>query len=125
MTMLLTGLARALQGGDGLRCGDVSVVRTRQMLPTSTFVAGERSTPTVDLSFAAVVPGEALGRPLREDLLDTWVAVTEADGAVGFTAPADVAAVESALDSAAALAHPPASNDPPRTTGPRWRAAAA
>jgi GNAT superfamily N-acetyltransferase len=70
------------------------------MMATSTFVAGEHSTPIADLSFAPILPTEALGLRLREDLLDTWVAVTDAGGAVGFTAPADVAAVESALDSA-------------------------
>jgi GNAT superfamily N-acetyltransferase len=63
------------------------------MMATSTFVAGEHSTLIPDLSFAPVLPTEALGLRLREDLLDTWVAVSEAGGAVGFTAPADVAAV--------------------------------
>lgn len=48
------------------------------MMATSTFVAGEHSTPIADLSFAPVLPTEALGLRLREDLLDTWVAVTEA-----------------------------------------------
>lgn len=36
---------------------------------------------------------------MRADLLDTWVAVTNAGGAVGFTAPAPVAAVERTLDA--------------------------
>jgi len=52
-----------------------------------------------DLLYAVVEPAEARRPELREQLLDTWVAVTNAGGAVGFTAPADVAAVARALDS--------------------------
>ena len=37
---------------------------------------------------------------LRADLLDTWVAATDAGGSVGFTAPAPVHAVAEALDLA-------------------------
>jgi GNAT superfamily N-acetyltransferase len=51
-----------------------------------------------DLVFAVVKPDEA-GRPqLREQLLDMWVAVTDAGGAVGFTPPADADAIGQALD---------------------------
>lgn len=36
---------------------------------------------------------------LRADLLDTWVAATDAGGSVGFTAPAPVDAITAALDA--------------------------
>ncbi len=50
--------------------------------------------------FAPVSASEAREPRLRQNLLDTWVAVTDAGGAVGFVPPADVAAVASALDAA-------------------------
>lgn len=50
-----------------------------------------------DLVFAALSPEEADDAGLREQLLDTWVAVTDAGGAVGFTAPADREAVARTL----------------------------
>jgi len=52
------------------------------------------------LVFASVPASEARSLKLREHLLDTWVGVTDAGGSVGFTAPADKAAVATALDAA-------------------------
>lgn len=51
-----------------------------------------------DLVFAVVAASDARRPALREQLLDTWVAVTNAGGAVGFTPPADVAAIAGTLD---------------------------
>jgi GNAT superfamily N-acetyltransferase len=51
-----------------------------------------------DIVFGVVGPGEARRPELREELLDMWVKVTDAGGAVGFTPPADVQAIASALD---------------------------
>jgi GNAT superfamily N-acetyltransferase len=56
----------------------------------------------VDLRFGAVEPGEAQDPVLRADLLQTWVAVTDAGGAVGFTAPAPVSEIAELLDDALA-----------------------
>ncbi|ADB34453.1 GCN5-related N-acetyltransferase [Kribbella flavida DSM 17836] len=48
-----------------------------------------------------VIDPEAVSDPtLRADLLDTWIAATDAGGSVGFTAPAPVQLVAEALDSA-------------------------
>jgi GNAT superfamily N-acetyltransferase len=47
------------------------------------------------------VPHAAAGSPeLRSQLLDTWVAVTDAGGAVGFVPPSDRDEIAPALDSA-------------------------
>jgi GNAT superfamily N-acetyltransferase len=56
--------------------------------------------PHGSLEFAVVDPANARGRQLREDLLETWVAVTDAGGSVGFIAPADRAQIAETLDSA-------------------------
>jgi GNAT superfamily N-acetyltransferase len=45
-------------------------------------------------------PDEALDPGLRADLLDTWVAATNAGGAVGYTAPAPVDEIAENLDGA-------------------------
>ena len=47
-----------------------------------------------------VVAADALDPALRAQLLDTWVRVIDAGGAVGFTAPADPAGVAGTLDAA-------------------------
>jgi GNAT superfamily N-acetyltransferase len=52
------------------------------------------------IAFEAVSPELATDPALRAQLLDTWVRVTDAGGAVGFTAPADVDEIASTLDSA-------------------------
>ena len=44
------------------------------------------------MKYLVVEPDEALDPGLRADLLDTWIAATDAGGAVGFTAPAPVRA---------------------------------
>ena len=47
------------------------------------------------------VPAVSAGDPrLRAELLDTWVRVTDAGGAVGFVPPADPALIGETLDSA-------------------------
>jgi GNAT superfamily N-acetyltransferase len=50
--------------------------------------------------YAVVDASEARSPQLREQLLDMWVDVTNAGGAVGFTVPADVSAVTRTLDAA-------------------------
>ena len=50
--------------------------------------------------FEVVASGPASDPELREQLLDTWVRVTDAGGAVGFTPPADREMVAATLDSA-------------------------
>jgi hypothetical protein len=50
-------------------------------------VTAEHSTSITELTFVGIGPAEAGSRRLRDDLLETWVAVTEAGGAVGFTTP--------------------------------------
>jgi predicted N-acetyltransferase YhbS len=50
--------------------------------------------------FEAVSPELAADPELRAQLLDTWVRVTDAGGAVGFTAPADPDQIAPTLDSA-------------------------
>ncbi|WP_405060921.1 GNAT family N-acetyltransferase [Kribbella sp. NBC_01505] len=52
------------------------------------------------MKYVVVEPDEALDPALRADLLDTWVAATDAGGAVGFTAPAPVEQVAQTLDEA-------------------------
>ena len=52
------------------------------------------------IAFETVSPELATDPALRAQLLDTWVRVTDAGGAVGFTAPADVDEIASTLDSA-------------------------
>jgi GNAT superfamily N-acetyltransferase len=54
------------------------------------------------LTFEEVDAGAALDPGLRSDLLDTWVAVTDAGGSVGFTAPAPVPAIAATLDASLA-----------------------
>ena len=54
------------------------------------------------LVFALVAPADALDPQLRSDLLDVWVAVTDAGGSVGFTAPAPVEAIARTLDASLA-----------------------
>jgi GNAT superfamily N-acetyltransferase len=56
--------------------------------------------PAPDLVYAVVEPSAARSPELRDQLLEMWVDVTNAGGAVGFTAPADVSAVASTLDAA-------------------------
>jgi GNAT superfamily N-acetyltransferase len=55
--------------------------------------------------FEAVAPAAAADPELREQLLDTWVRVTDAGGAVGFTAPADPDEIAATLDSALRHVH--------------------
>jgi predicted N-acetyltransferase YhbS len=50
--------------------------------------------------FEMVAPELATDPALRAQLLDTWVRVTNAGGAVGFTAPADPDEIAPTLDSA-------------------------
>ena len=50
------------------------------------------------MKYVVVEPDEALDPGLRADLLDTWVAATDAGGAVGFVAPAPVSRVAETLD---------------------------
>ena len=56
----------------------------------------------MEIRFSAVPAEDALSPALRADLLDTWVAATDAGGAVGFTPPAPVPAVAATLDEALA-----------------------
>jgi GNAT superfamily N-acetyltransferase len=65
-------------------------------------VMTEAGSPTNSLAFAPVPAAAAGSSRLRAELLDTWVAVTDAGGAVGFVAPADTDAVGRALDRALA-----------------------
>lgn len=52
------------------------------------------------MKYLVVEADEALDPGLRADLLDTWIAATDAGGAVGFTAPAPVERVAETLDEA-------------------------
>jgi GNAT superfamily N-acetyltransferase len=61
------------------------------------------------ISFAPVSPEEAASPQLRAQLLDLWVRVTDAGGAVGFVPPADPEAIGRLLDSS--LARVAAGND--------------
>jgi GNAT superfamily N-acetyltransferase len=58
--------------------------------------------PRTGLRFEEVDPAAALDPGLRSDLLDTWVAVTDAGGSVGFTSPAPVPAIAATLDASLA-----------------------
>jgi GNAT superfamily N-acetyltransferase len=51
------------------------------------------------LVFRPLPASEAAAPKLREDLLETWISVTNAGGSVGFTPPADRTAVAAALDA--------------------------
>jgi GNAT superfamily N-acetyltransferase len=75
---------------------------------------------TRHLRFEEVDPGAALDPGLRSDLLDTWVAVTDAGGSVGFTAPAPVPAIAATLD--ASLARVAAGEDALGVLRDGWRA---
>ena len=61
--------------------------------------AAPTSSPA-DLVYAVVEASVARSPELREQLLEMWVDVTNAGGAVGFTPPADVSAVATTLDAA-------------------------
>jgi len=65
--------------------------------------------PDPELVYGVVGASDARSPTLREQLLSMWVDVTNAGGAVGFTIPADVAAIASTLDEA--LAHVAAGRD--------------
>lgn len=52
------------------------------------------------ITFTPVAAAEAADPRLRAQLLDTWVAVTDAGGAVGFVAPADPQLIGETLDAA-------------------------
>ena len=52
------------------------------------------------MKYLEMEPDEALDPGLRADLLDTWVAATNAGGAVGYTAPAPVGKIAENLDGA-------------------------
>ncbi len=55
-----------------------------------------------ELTYAVVEAAAARERRLRGDLLDTWAAVTDAGGAVGFVPPADRERIARTLDGALA-----------------------
>jgi len=59
----------------------------------------ERAMEVQTVTFTPVSATEAAGWQLREQLLDTWVRVTDAGGAVGFVPPADRARIGETLDS--------------------------
>jgi GNAT superfamily N-acetyltransferase len=52
------------------------------------------------VKYVAIDPSEVSDPALRADLLETWIAATDAGGSVGFTAPAPVHAVAETLDLA-------------------------
>jgi len=54
------------------------------------------------IAFAPVSPAEAGSETLRAQLLEMWVRVTDAGGAVGFVTPADPPAVAGLLDTSLA-----------------------
>lgn len=56
----------------------------------------------MEISFEAVPPESARDPRLRADLLDIWVAVTNAGGSVGFTAPSSARQIAPTLDVALA-----------------------
>ena len=62
----------------------------------------ESSMPVDALVFTPVAAAAAQAPQLRAQLLDTWVRVTDAGGAVGFVPPADPRAIGVTLDSALA-----------------------
>lgn len=55
--------------------------------------------PHPELVYAVVEASDVRRPDLRDQLLETWVDVTNAGGAVGFTPPADVGAVATTLDA--------------------------
>ncbi len=63
-------------------------------------VAADTSLAQTEVAFASIAPPEASDPALIGELLDMWVTVVNAGGAVGFTAPADAAAVAGTLDGA-------------------------
>ncbi|MBX3314561.1 MAG: GNAT family N-acetyltransferase [Actinobacteria bacterium] len=67
-------------------------------------MSGPGSSPDPVEVVVAPVAGTAVNDPsLRDQLLDLWVAVTDAGGSVGFAAPADPTAIAAALDAELAL----------------------
>ncbi|MFC0628955.1 GNAT family N-acetyltransferase [Kribbella deserti] len=52
------------------------------------------------MEFAVIDPSDVTNPTLRADLLDTWIAATDAGGSVGFVAPAPVHKVAVTLDLA-------------------------
>lgn len=52
------------------------------------------------MEYVVIEPDEVSDPGLRADLLDTWIAATDAGGSVGFTAPAPVHLVAETLDLA-------------------------
>lgn len=52
------------------------------------------------MEYVVIAPDQVSDPGLRADLLDTWVAATDAGGSVGFTAPAPVPLVAETLDLA-------------------------
>ncbi len=66
------------------------------MVVMSTDATGWQRGPLV---FEVIAPSQAKEPGLRHDLLDTWVAVTDAGGSVGFVPPADRADIAARLDA--------------------------
>lgn len=56
--------------------------------------------PVDTITFTPVTPAQARDPRLRGQLLDTWVRVTDAGGAVGFVAPSDPVLIAPTLDAA-------------------------
>lgn len=52
------------------------------------------------MRYTVIDPSDAFDARLRAELLDTWVAATDAGGSVGFTAPASVDEIAATLDVA-------------------------
>ena len=64
------------------------------------FMPGELPPEGADSPVFRPLPALETASPkLREDLLETWISVTNAGGSVGFTPPADRTAVAAALDA--------------------------
>lgn len=59
----------------------------------------ERAMEVQTVTFTPVSAAQAAAPELREQLLDTWVRVTDAGGAVGFVPPADRERIGETLDS--------------------------
>jgi GNAT superfamily N-acetyltransferase len=55
-----------------------------------------------ELAYTVLSSSEVRNPQLRDQLLEMWVDVTNAGGAVGFTAPADVSPIATTLDEALA-----------------------
>src|ERR1700757_4678556 len=78
--------------------GNIGAVTAAPMSPDP----GPDPDPDPELVYA-VVDGSSVRDPqLREQLLEMWVDVTNAGGAVGFTVPADVSAIANTLDDSLA-----------------------